>query len=124
MLHAADEIVFISPVWWNSVPAMLKGFIDKVMKVGEGRGYTVSSKGILRGELGNICHTYVFTTSTAPTFYLRLFAGDGIKRLFMNNTLKQLGMKGRKWSNFGGITDSSSERRSKYLDKVSAMRFE
>lgn len=92
MLHAADGIVFISPVWWNSVPGMLKGFIDKVMKVGEGRGYTVSSKGILHGELGNIRHTYVFTTSTAPTFYLRLFAGDGIKRLFMNSTLKQLGM--------------------------------
>lgn len=124
MLHAADGIVFISPIWWNSVPAILKGFIDKVMKVGEGRGYTVSSSGMLHGELGNIRHTYVLTTSTAPTFYLRFFAGNGIKRLFMNTTLKQLGMKGRKWSNFGGITDSSAERRSKYLDKVSAIRFE
>ena len=25
-----DRLVFIYPVWWNSMPAILKGFIDKV----------------------------------------------------------------------------------------------
>lgn len=28
----ADEVIFIFPIWWNDTPAMIKGFIDKVMK--------------------------------------------------------------------------------------------
>ncbi|MBB2954807.1 putative NADPH-quinone reductase [Bifidobacterium commune] len=122
MVRSADSIVFVTPIWWNSVPGMLKGFIDKVMKEGEGLSHTVTSTGI-HGELGNIRHTYVFTTSTSPTIWLRLMAGNGVKRVFIDSTLKQLGMKGRRWVNFGGITGSTPKRRHRYLDKVSKIRF-
>lgn len=27
----ADHIVWIYPVWWGSVPALLKGFLDRVL---------------------------------------------------------------------------------------------
>ena len=27
----ADQLVFIFPVWWELMPAMMKGFIDKVI---------------------------------------------------------------------------------------------
>lgn len=30
-IKAADHIVIVSPVWWGSVPALLKGFLDRVM---------------------------------------------------------------------------------------------
>ena len=29
-ITATDRLIFIHPVWWNSMPAILKGFIDKV----------------------------------------------------------------------------------------------
>jgi NAD(P)H dehydrogenase (quinone) len=122
MVRSVDGIVFVTPIWWNSIPGMLKGFIDKVMKEGEGLSHTVTSTGI-HGELGNIRHTYVFTTSTSPTIWLRLMAGNGVKRVFVDSTLKQLGMKGRRWVNFGGITGSTPKRRRRYLDKVSKIRF-
>lgn len=32
MLKKADRLIFITPVWWNDLPGMLKGFIDKTMK--------------------------------------------------------------------------------------------
>lgn len=122
MVRSVDGIVFVTPIWWNSIPGILKGFIDKVMKEGEGLSHTVTSTGI-HGELGNIRHTYVFTTSTSPTIWLRLVAGNGVKRVFIDSTLKQLGMKGRRWVNFGGITGSTPKRRRRYLDKVSKIRF-
>lgn len=34
-LKKADEIIFIFPVWWEVMPAMLKGFIDKVFCKGQ-----------------------------------------------------------------------------------------
>jgi putative NADPH-quinone reductase len=30
-LLAADKIIFIFPIWWESMPASTKGFIDKVL---------------------------------------------------------------------------------------------
>ena len=122
MIKQATTIIFITPVWWNSIPGMLKGFIDKVMKEGEGLSHTVSKTGI-HGELTNIKHCYVLTTSTSPTFYFKLFMGNGIKKIFINKTLKQLGFHDLHWQNFGGITGSSIKRRNKYLSKVLAYNF-
>ena len=30
----ADQIIFIYPIWWSGMPAMLKGFIDRVFTAG------------------------------------------------------------------------------------------
>ncbi len=116
-LKETSEVIFITPFWWNGIPGMLKGFIDKVMKEGEGLSHTVTKTGI-HGELTNVKHTYVFTTSTSPTFYLKLFLGNGIKRIFINKTLKQLGMQDCHWYNFGGVSTSSVDRHKKYLEKI------
>ncbi|MCH4003860.1 MAG: NAD(P)H-dependent oxidoreductase [Lactobacillus crispatus] len=116
-LKETSEVIFITPFWWNGIPGMLKGFFDKVMKEGEGLSHTVTKTGI-HGELTNVKHTYVFTTSTSPTFYLKLFLGNGIKRIFINKTLKQLGMQDCHWYNFGGVSTSSVDRRKKYLEKI------
>jgi putative NADPH-quinone reductase len=123
MLRRADTAVFITPIWWNSIPGMLKGFIDKVMKEGEGLSHTIGRFGV-QGELTNIKHTYVLTTSTSPTLFFRLFLGDGVKRIFINQTLKQLGMQHRRWINFGGITASTPQQRERHLAKIAAMTFE
>ncbi|WP_429985636.1 NAD(P)H-dependent oxidoreductase [Lysinibacillus pakistanensis] len=29
-IYNIDNIVFVFPVWWHSIPAMLKGYIDQV----------------------------------------------------------------------------------------------
>lgn len=122
LFRQVKGVIFVTPLWWNSIPGMLKGFIDKVMKEGKGLSHTVTKTGIY-GELTNIKHTYVFTTSTSPTFYVRLFLGNGIKKIFIDKTLKQLGMKDRHWYNFGGISNSKLVRREKYLSKIKQMNF-
>lgn len=120
MLRDADGIIFVTPVWWNSLPGMLKGFIDKVMKEGADLSHTVTKTGI-HGELTNLRRAYVFTTSTSPTFYLRWWCGNAIKKLFINVTLKQLGIKSGTWLNFGGISNSKLKRRQAYLEKSGSM---
>lgn len=121
-LRTADQLIIITPVWWNSVPAMLKGFIDKVMKEGPGLSHTVTKTGV-KGELTNIQRAYVFTTSTSPTLYLKYFSGNAIKKIFINKTLKQLGIGHRTWVNFGGISSSTPVRRSNYLKAIAHYHF-
>jgi NAD(P)H dehydrogenase (quinone) len=120
LCQQANTVIFITPFWWNSIPGMLKGFIDKVMK--EGVGYTVTKTGV-KGELTNVKHCYVLTTSTSPTWYIHLFLGNAIKKIFINKTLRQLGFRNISWQNFGGITNSSLKRRRKYLDKLTRQIF-
>jgi NAD(P)H dehydrogenase (quinone) len=68
-------------------------------------------------------HCYVLTTYTSPTWYIRLFLGNAIKKIFIDKTLRQLGFRNIKWQNFGSITNSSIEQRKKYLDKVTKQTF-
>lgn len=123
LLKTAHTVIIISPVWWNSIPGMLKGFIDKVMKEGENLSHTVTRLGV-QGELKNIKKCYLLTTSSSPTFYIRFFNGKGIKKIFLNQTLKQLGFQGRSWTNFGMISTTTAENRKRYLNSLQLKRFD
>jgi NAD(P)H dehydrogenase (quinone) len=59
-LKAADVITFIAPVWWISMPAILKGWIDRVFAIGFAYGYGPGGlvEGRLRGK-----KSLVFTSS-------------------------------------------------------------
>jgi putative NADPH-quinone reductase len=34
LIRAADHLVFVFPSWWASMPALLKGFLDRVFSAG------------------------------------------------------------------------------------------
>lgn len=70
LLKEANRLIFIFPVWWNDTPAIIKGFIDKVMK--KQFAYNVGATGVI-GHLKNIQRVEVMTTSTSPTWYLKMF---------------------------------------------------
>jgi NAD(P)H dehydrogenase (quinone) len=50
-LQAADVLLIITPLWWSSVPAILKGWFDRVLAMGvvwdTGRFY---ENGLMRGK--------------------------------------------------------------------------
>lgn len=96
MLIESNKLIFIFPIWWFDVPAILKGFIDKVML--KNFSYKATNTG-LKGLLTHIEKTYVISTSDSPSWYLKLLAGNPIKRIFINNTLKGNGLKHIKWIN-------------------------
>ncbi|RLP10685.1 NAD(P)H-dependent oxidoreductase [Propionibacterium australiense] len=130
-LRAADGLIVITPLWWNSIPGMLKGFIDKVMKEGEGLSHTVSARGV-HGELGNLRRAYVLTTSTSPTSYIRFLNGNAIKRIFMGQTLRQLGVRRSTWIHHGLVRGRAGDdawarrmraRHARHLERVRTMDF-
>lgn len=45
----ADVIIMIAPIWWTSVPAILKGYIDRVFSLGFAYEYTPTGP---RGKMG------------------------------------------------------------------------
>ncbi|MBB6459443.1 NAD(P)H-dependent oxidoreductase [Flammeovirga kamogawensis] len=115
MLKETNELVFIFPIWWYDVPAILKGFIDKVML--KNFSYVETKTG-LEGQLINITSSKVITTSEAPTWYIKFFKGNSIQKVFINATLKGVGIKNVKWLNSPYTTSGKKEKRKSFLKEV------
>jgi len=49
----ADLVIMAAPVWWYSIPAILKGYIDRVFSLGFAYKYTATGPlGLLKGKKG------------------------------------------------------------------------
>lgn len=55
----ADCITFIHPIWWTGLPAILKGYIDRVLSYGFAYEYDKGiQKGLLTGKQAIIINTH------------------------------------------------------------------
>ena len=112
ILKNTDELILVFPIWWMSMPAILKGFFDKVMT--KGFAYESTQTGI-RGVLTNIKMAKMITTATAPKFLLNI-TGFGITMKKAN--LGGIGIKKTKWIHYSFRAKGKDEDRKKFLEKV------
>ncbi|RQO38262.1 NAD(P)H dehydrogenase [Chryseobacterium sp. KBW03] len=55
----AEQITFIYPIWWTGLPAMMKGYIDRVFSYGFAYRYDHGiQKGLLKGKKTVIINTH------------------------------------------------------------------
>lgn len=55
----AEQITFIYPIWWTGLPAVMKGYIDRVFSYGFAYRYDQGvQKGLLKGKTTIIINTY------------------------------------------------------------------
>jgi NAD(P)H dehydrogenase (quinone) len=96
----ADEIVFIFPYWWGSIPAILKNWIDWNFSTDFAYKYVNSRVvGLLKDK-----KVTVFTTTGAPKFYYMLTgANRRLKNMFKEQIINFCGMKLSSFNIFGGI---------------------
>ena len=116
ILKKTDRLIFIFLIWWADMPAIVKGFEDKVFL--KTLAYNPTPTGI-KGCLTQIREAVVITTSTAPTWYLKFFCGNVIGKTMIGHTLKGIGVGSGRWINFGGMDKSTAQARQSFLDKLS-----
>jgi len=117
MLEETDSLIFIFPLWWNGVPAILKGFFDKVLL--KNFAYTATNKG-LKGKLTHIQSAKVFVTGQAPKWYIKYLKGNPIQKTLIGATLKAIGVKKAKWLYCGDVY-GAPEKRERFLSKVKSI---
>ena len=113
-ISQADELVFVFPYWWGSMPAILKNFIDWNLSRGFAFKYVNSRPvGLLKGKTVKI-----FTTTGAPSLYYTLIgANRRLKKMFQQQIIEFCGMKLTECNIYGGI-DSSKTNSDAILNKV------
>lgn len=114
ILDDTNRVILIFPIWWYEMPAIMKGFFDKVML--PYTSYTADDKGLT--AVRHIPETYVFTTSFASTEDIVEKFGNPINGMWINATFEMVGFHNGKWINLGRIESSSEEERKAYLAQI------
>ncbi|TCI05338.1 flavodoxin family protein [Corallincola luteus] len=113
-VECAEHIIFIFPIWWELMPALMKGFIDKL--IFPGIAYQYSNKGTgMSCTLNKLKGVTMITTMNTPSLVYRLLFGNAIKKAIMMGTFWKIGVKNRKWINLTNVKSASNKKREKWL---------
>jgi putative NADPH-quinone reductase len=77
-LKRADKLVFVFPQWWFNMPAIMKGFFDRVFVPGV--AFDHAPGGGLIARLTKVDALFVVSSTGAPWWIARLYMGDPVRR--------------------------------------------
>ena len=81
-LQAAEALVLCFPTWWYGMPAILKGWFDRVWVTGV--AFTLPpGRGAIRPALHNIRKFAVVTTYGSPWWLVKLFLRDPVRAVLI-----------------------------------------
>ncbi|MBT3206067.1 MAG: NAD(P)H-dependent oxidoreductase [Gammaproteobacteria bacterium] len=113
----ADQITFIYPLWWGHMPAMLKGFIDRVFSNGFAYTYDENGpKGLLEGKS---VHQFINTGNPSEVLSENGMH-DAIRKEQEGGIFGFCGMKAET-TFFGNIIMSTEQDRKDYLNSIKAI---
>ncbi|HTS38999.1 MAG TPA: NAD(P)H-dependent oxidoreductase [Xanthobacteraceae bacterium] len=114
---AADHLVLIFPLWLGTLPAILKGFLERVLQpdlVGPSRqGKFVR---LLEGKSAR-----VIITMGMPGFIYRWWYGAHALKMLKRNILRFMGVSPIRSTIYGNVEGAGPERRARWLRDVEAM---
>ncbi|MBT2623647.1 NAD(P)H-dependent oxidoreductase [Chryseobacterium sp. ISL-6] len=118
-LEKADHLIFIFPIWWDLMPAMTKGFVDRVLTPGVVYDHHPRGFGLVP-LLKNLKGVTVITTMNKPKIMYSLLIGNLIKKAMIKSVFKTMGYKNLKWISFNMVKSVSQEKRVKWLKNIEA----
>lgn len=117
-LRWADTLIFVYPTWWYGLPAMLKGWLDRVLLPDVAFLMPDAENADIRPGLTNITRLGVFTTCGASRWLTTMIGAPG--RRTLTRGVRLICAKGCK-TFFAAhyLMDSSTpESRARHLDRV------
>jgi len=120
-IAAADGIVIVHPNWWGQPPAILKGWVDRVIRPSvayeflAGDGGEGVPVGLLRAKVA-----LVFNTANTPEKRENEVFGDPLQLLWKNCIFDLCGVPTFYRKMYRVIVTSTAEERREWLDEVRA----
>jgi NAD(P)H dehydrogenase (quinone) len=115
-IREADLLLVVHPNWWGQPPAILKGWVDRVLRSGvayeflEGDGGEGVPRGLLKAEVA-----IVLNTSDTPIEREREAFGDPLEALWGRCILPYCGVPRMVRHTYGVIVNSSLAQREAWL---------
>lgn len=117
LIEAADHVVVAAPVWWGSIPALLKGFFDRTFL--PGWAFSYRKGGLVTGLLAGRTARIIITTDS-PLWYLQL-VGDTTVRHVRGRVLRFTGFSPVTATRLGPVRGSTVAQRERWLETVATL---
>lgn len=117
-LQWADGWIAVYPTWFYGLPAMLKGWLDRVWLPGVAFNVATAKQKTIDGCLSNIKLFVGITTSGAPWWWLKVIGDPG--RSLMMKGLRPLYARRarRRWLQLFNMNHASADDRSAFITRV------
>lgn len=118
-ISEADGIIIVHPNWWGQPPAILKGWVDRVIRPGiayqflEGDSGEGVPKGLLKANAA-----IVFNTSDTEAEREKNVFKDPLETIWKNCIFGLCGVSNFHRRMFSVIVTSTKDQRKKWLDEV------
>ena len=114
-LLASDHVVFVFPLWLGTMPALLKAFLEQLIRPGVAFAYGKSSfpKKLLGGRSARV----VVTMGMPALFYRFYFFAHGVRGL-ERSVLGFAGFSPVRESFFGMVGNADRAKSARWLDKM------
>lgn len=116
LVRSTDAIVFVYPTWWSGLPAILKGWLERVLV--PGTAFRFDDRGRVRPALGHLRHIVGFSTYGSPRWYVRLVNDNGRRTLTRALRLTCGPRTSTTWRALYGVDTSTAVQRERFLAEV------
>ncbi|OIB04087.1 NADPH:quinone reductase [Paenibacillus sp. LC231] len=119
LISWADHLVFVYPNWWGGMPALLKGFIDRVFLPGFAFKYRKNSplpEQLLKGKTARL-----IVTMDSPYVYYRFYLGQPGHQMMKHSILKFCGVGSVRATNITQLRKMPEVARKQWLERVLRM---
>jgi putative NADPH-quinone reductase len=117
-LRAAEALVLCFPTWWYGMPAILKGYFDRVWAQGVAF-HLPEGGGAILPALTNIKKLWVVTTYGAPWWLIRLVLRDPVHAVILGGLARLCGRGTRtRFLALYNIDGASRDRCAAFLSRV------
>ena len=110
----AQHLVFVYPTWWGTMPALLKGFLDRVLLPGFAFRYRRDSvwwDRLLAGRSAQL-----ITTMDTPPWYYRWFYRQPGHEQMRRTVLEFCGIRPVRVKSFGPVRSATPGQRARWLE--------
>jgi 1,4-dihydroxy-2-naphthoate polyprenyltransferase len=114
-IHWAEHLVFVYPTWWGTFPALLKGFLDRVLTPGFAFRHVTHDRWdkLLSGRTADL----ITTMDTPPLVYRFIYRAPGQQAL-ARATLGYCGIRSARIEAFGPVIAANAGQRQQWLDRA------
>ncbi len=116
LVRSAEALVFVYPTWWSGQPAILKGWLERVLVPGV--GFRFNEQGKVRPGLTQVRHMIGISTYGSPWRYVKVVNDNG-RRTLMRTIRMNTGLRtSTHWLGLYGIDTATADERERFLTRV------
>jgi len=116
IVKGAEAFVFVYPTWWSTMPAILKGWLERVMVPGV--GFVFDEHHHVRRGLTQVHRIVGISTYGSRRIYVKAIHDNGRRILLRALRLNTHLFTRRSWLALYGINTRTAEQRAAFLGRV------